>query len=289
MNNIEKVNYYDAGTEFWRDTLLRYGIDEGLAVCINYLSMQLKIEMPDDERHFCRGLFTAAYEATAGNVCAKKIVYPYPYEEAYKNTEASYYHASRSLNKECVRRIDELISDCCYKVNHYNLEAVAWAVILEYGFQRVNAVLAFHIQSREYDGRYSNKNKEWAKGFSVIEKAFDGAYLNAHATLVDSFANHIRQLYIDLDAPRFSLPGTVVSGETVHGYEIIRSIMLDGKNIAIGHNPNAVSPYVCWYFKITEDGERDYFWGVYGEEQEAVDKYTARVFTQIADGQTAEA
>ena len=294
MNNNEKINnhteqaqllikaQYNTGAVFWRDTAFNHGIDEAIDICIRYFSIQLKTEISDDEKQFCRDLFNTMYEATANNICLRKIVYPYPFEEAHKNIEASYYHESRKLNEECARAIDETIRDSCYEVNYYNLETAAWVMILTYDFERVNTVLAHQIQKLEHDGRYSRKNKEWAQGFDIIEKAFDSAYLNSHAILVDGFTDHIRKLYRDLDTRRFALPGKEENSENVHGYEITRSIMFDNKGFAIGYNPNAVSPYVCWCFKV-ENGERDYFWGEYGEEQDAVNKYLARVFIQISD------
>ena len=54
----------------------------------------------------------------------------------------------------------------------------------------------------------------------------------------------------------------------------------DVQGYAIGHNPDDVSPFVCWQFYI-RDGERSYTWGTYGSEQVAVDNYNARVFVAL--------
>ena len=45
----------------------------------------------------------------------------------------------------------------------------------------------------------------------------------------------------------------------VHGYEIIESRTAGELEIVIGHNPNAPSPYSCWYCRNGED----YYWGCY--------------------------
>lgn len=269
---------YIDGAEMWRDNVLSYGRDEAVTICNNYLDMNLKCEHYDDERQFCKELFTAMFEATAGKTDTTKLVYPYDFEEADKRTETSYYHESRERNAECARGIDSIINASCYETNFYNLEIAAMKAIVTYGFARVNLVLAFNIQQHKYDGRYSSANKRWADTFSAPEKAFNGRYLNAHACLVDSFATYIRELYAELGAERFALPGREEhNAEPVHGYEILRSIMVDGEQgYVIAHNSNACDPYVSWQFRI-RDGERHYNWGVYGSEQHAVDAYIARV------------
>ena len=284
MNNIENVNNYETGAEFWHGTLASHGVDKATEICMQYLNAQLQTELSKADEQFSRDLFKTMYEATARDARLQKIIYPYSYEEAYKNTEGSYYHASRKLNRECVLAIDTAIRESCYKVNYYNLETAAWVMILKYGFERVNAILAYHTKKHEYDGRYSRTNKEWAQGIGILEKTFDGTYLNSHAMLVDGFTDHIRRIYLDLGAQQFALPGQEEHGEFVHGYEVIRSITFDNKGgFAIGYNPNAADLYVCWHFK-SEDNSRDFYWGRYGGQQTATDSYLARIFVHLSDG-----
>jgi len=143
---------YDTGADFWRDNVVKYGIDESIVICGNYLDMNLQREHSDDERQLCREIFAAMYEATAGNVVPAKLVYPYDFETANDRGETSFFHQNRSLNQECARSIDETISASCYKSNYYNLEVAAMSAINGHGFERVNAVLAHQIQKLEYDG-----------------------------------------------------------------------------------------------------------------------------------------
>ncbi len=57
------------------------------------------------------------------------------------------------------------------------------------------------------------------------------------------------------------------------GYEIIESRTIGSSEIVVGHNPNAVNPYVCWYCKNGED----YYWGYYTNElDDAQDKLRER-------------
>ena len=192
--NSKPFSGYDTGYDFWRDNAVSYGIDEAIIISNNYLDMNLKSEHSDDERQFCREIFAAVYEATVDRDDPTKIVYPYDFKEANERGEVDDYHESRRRNGESARGIDELIYDSCYKTNFYNLEIAAMIAVLRYGFTRVNMILAFNIQKREYDGRYSSANKRWANTVTVPEKAFNGSYLNAHACLVDSFTGYVRKL-----------------------------------------------------------------------------------------------
>ncbi|MCL2047397.1 MAG: DUF3849 domain-containing protein [Defluviitaleaceae bacterium] len=146
-------------------------------------------------------------------------------------------------------------------------------------------VLAFNYKHNGNDGRLSAVNRKWVDGFILQEKAFDNTWLQAHATLIDGFCNHARELYQSLGAERYTLPGHEENG-AVHGYEIRRSITTSDEGngfstgYAIGYNPQAASPWVCWQFAV-RDGERHYNWGIYGEEQTAIDAYNSRVFVAL--------
>jgi len=285
-NNKPFTGYKD-GSEKWKDDVLSYGIGEATVICRNYLDMNLKREHSAEEGQFCRELFTAMYNATAGRIDPKKLIYPYSLEAAEKRSEKSYYILGYKFNTDCARGIDALINDSCYKTSFYNLEIAAMRAIQEYGFQRICLVLAFNFQNKGSDGRISATHWQWADTFVMQKIAFSGAWLQAHAILIDSFCNYIRKLYHYFDAGRFALPGIEERGEFVGGVEIKRAITTssDGKGFstgyAIGHDPNAVNPWVCWQF-ASRNGTRDYNWGVYGnDEQTAIDAYNARVFAAL--------
>jgi len=219
------------------------------------------------------------YEATAGKVDPTKLIYPYDFETANDRLETPYFHTNRIANQECAHAIDRAISTSNYKTNHYNLELAVMSAALLHGFERINAVLAHQIQQHGYDGRYSEANKKWAESFLIPDKAF--TFLNSHAILIDDFTVYARKLYGDMGADRFALPGCEEYGETVHGYQIVRSIMVnDRQGYAIAHNPDAVSPYVCWQFML-RDGKRHYNWGLYGDYNYAIDSYNARIYVAL--------
>ncbi len=275
---VKRKDLYNTGADMWRENVIKYGFDEALTICGNYLEMNLKRSHSDDEKNFSRELFKAMYEATANNVASIKIVYPFTFEIAHERWEASYYHISRGMNEKCSRDITKSINDSCYEPNFYNLENAAWKMLLKYGFNRVCSVLAYQIGEHKSDGRYSQANKKWAQGFIIPDKAFDNSFMNAHATLVDGFTDYVRKLYAEMNAEQYALPGYEEHGEVVNGYEIYRAIMVnDDTGFAIAHNPNSVDSYVCWQFKVC-DGKRQYNWGVYGSEQAVIDSFNARVF-----------
>ena len=37
---------------------------------------------------------------------------------------------------------------------------------------------------------------------------------------------------------------------------------------------------ICWKLSISDEGERRYDWGIYGEKQDAIDAYNARLFVE---------
>lgn len=278
-----------SGAEFFRNTAISYGMDEALVIGGHYLQTQLGRELPEGEKRFCNELFAAMHETTAQCANPSKLVYPYEFEKANDRMETSHYHKSRELGSECASAIDKAINDSCYKTNFYNLDLAAMKVIHDFGFTRVNEVLAHNLQKHEYDGRYSSSNKSWAKDFTLPENTYQYAYLKAHPILIEDFTKYVRKLYEEVSAERFVLPGKDEAGEKVQGYETQRSIQFDNdRGFALAHNPEAASPYVCWQF-TAENGQREFYWGTYTDEfQSAAQNYTARVLVHMSNEGTKE-
>ena len=274
---------YKTGADYWKTVVEIRGTVTAPAVCGGFLIEQLGEELSREEHQFCRELFAAMYEATAGQTDPAKLIYPYPPQEANERGERSLYFEHRDRHNECASAIGAAINGSCYRVNFYNLDIAAMTVIQQYGFPRVNAVLARVIQRSEWDGRYSYANKQWAREYPLPEKAFEHLYMNEHPVLIDGFATRVRELYDAVGAERFDLPGQQESGELVHGYEITRTIMFsDQRGFAIAAHPTA--GYVCWQFR-TDRGGRDYYWGHYCEnEKDAVANYIVRVTAYMSDG-----
>ena len=286
MDNNDATRYASS-VDFWRDTVTSCGLEQALEICGDYLNAQLKQELSPEGKQFCRELFAAMFEASAGKTDPDTLVYPYPPQLATERGERSLYFEHRDRNDECASAIGEAISSSCYKMNHYVLDIAAMTVIQQYGFPRVNAVLARVIQRSDYDGRYSDANKQWAREISFPEKAFEYVYMNDHPVLIDGFADCLRELYDVLGAERFALPGQPESGEAVQGYEITRTISFDDqRGFAIATHPTAGS--VCWMFR-TDRGGRDYYWGHYcADEQSAAANYVARIAVHMRNGEREE-
>jgi hypothetical protein len=279
---------YETGADFWRDTVAGYGQEEASGICGRYLKAQLKTQ-GDEERLFCRELFDAMIKDVAGQTDPTQIVYPYPFEKASERLEVSHYHDSRILNNQCATIIDIAIRESCYRRDFYNLDIAAMVAIYDYGFERVRSVLSHNILSRKYDGRFSHANRECAADFDLPAKAFSGAILNSHPILIDGFANHFYKMYSELEAALLTLPGEPETECMVKNYEVVRSIWFDDRRgFAIAHDPDAVSPYVCWQFSA-EDKARDFYWGTYcATEREAQANYAARILIHMKDEATKE-
>ncbi|MDR0905258.1 MAG: DUF3849 domain-containing protein [Oscillospiraceae bacterium] len=142
-----------------------------------------------------------------------KIVYPYDFATAKDRAEEQLYHDSRKRNNDCAESIDAAIRDSHDLASNYNLHGAVRKVVSEYGFERVNRVMARLIQRHDYDGRYSYANKKWAAEFIVPEAAFDRAVMNAHPTLLNDFVKYLREMYTGINAIHFAPPSNPVAVE----------------------------------------------------------------------------
>lgn len=82
--------------------------------------------------------------------------------------------------------IDKTISDSNYELYRYNLKQAAATVIEEHGAEKVSRTLAEYIVRHDYDGRISEKNKEWAKSFDIPENRYPPVF-HTHPVMLDGF------------------------------------------------------------------------------------------------------
>ena len=82
--------------------------------------------------------------------------------------------------------IDKTISDSNYELYRYNLKQAAATVIEEHGAEKVSRTLAEYIVRHDYDGRISEKNKEWAKSFDIPENRYPPVF-HTHPAVLDGF------------------------------------------------------------------------------------------------------
>ena len=96
----------------------------------------------------------------------KNYVYPYSFQFAKENQELDLYKESHKANVDCKNAIEKAISQ---RFDGLRLgKNTAEQVISQFGYDRVNFVLANSVQQKSYDGRFSHDNKAWANSFFIL-------------------------------------------------------------------------------------------------------------------------
>ncbi len=132
----------------------------------------------------------------------KSPVYKYPAAYARENSELEQYRASYKANVACKEAIETAIRDN-YSDNRLGKDAVK-QVVERFGFERTFYVLATTVREKDWDGRISRDNKEWAKTIPVFEDADAWGHDRnryfvvdaVHPGLTDIFLNQARREYL---------------------------------------------------------------------------------------------
>ena len=126
-------------------------------------------------------------------------VYVFSATFAKEHGELEAYRASFRANVDCKNAIEEAIS------NHYSDNRLDGSCVQEvvdrFGAERVSFVLANTIQHKDWDGRISPQNKEWAKSELVPndfdawggKKTLEYSCNQAHPGLINLFVNRFRK------------------------------------------------------------------------------------------------
>ena len=118
--------------------------------------------------------------------------YPETADWARDHGETELYGASRKANEACRAAIDKAIAE---HFHHSCLSAEgAKSVLREFGPERVSFVLAHTMRINSHDGRYSERNREWAsqvKGYEMYNP-FD-LVCRSHPALLDLFIDQTRE------------------------------------------------------------------------------------------------
>lgn len=195
-------------------------------------------------------------------------VYRYSRQEAQRTGELNAWVESYSENCTCAHAIEHAIRDG-YNDSRLDRDC-AKQVLAEYGFDRVNWVLANTIREGGQDGRYSKENKEWARQFSVPQDdnfRNDGFAVHSHPGLVDIFANIVRREWQALALyegeqcypERLNFKGKIVAIRPICLKDAYKSgadqlFFAEG---GFGCDPNAIGRKV--YGRFVKDGERAWF------------------------------
>ena len=131
----------------------------------------------------------------------KTPLYKYPAAYARKNDELEAYRASHKANIACRNAIEIAIREN-YSDNILSKDAVK-QVVDEFGYDRTLYVLAATVREKEWDGRFSIANKQWAKTIPVFEDLDAWKVdrnvefvVNSHPGLTDIFLNITRREYL---------------------------------------------------------------------------------------------
>lgn len=116
--------------------------------------------------------------------------------EAREQSEIELYRASRKANSTCADMIDAFLSKY-YNNNRIDSESALNDLLERFSADRIALVTALNIGSKDWDGRISRENKEWANEFLAnfapeIRERPDGCYLTTHPGLLNLFANTVR-------------------------------------------------------------------------------------------------
>lgn len=129
-------------------------------------------------------------------------VYKYPAAYARENDELEQYRASYKANVACKNAIETAIRDN-YRDNCLGKEA-AKQVTEQFGYERTFYVLANTVQLKDWDGRISRDNKDWAKTILIFadknyfsdDRRTSFEVDSCNPGLMDIFINEARREYL---------------------------------------------------------------------------------------------
>lgn len=119
-------------------------------------------------------------------------LYRHSLDEARHCNEIDEWRESHRANLDCVRAIENAINRD-YSDNHL-AEGCAKSVIDQFGFDRVNYILAVNTQlMSKADPRLKDSNREWGNQAYIPRSNLRYEYrVNKHAILVDGFISQAR-------------------------------------------------------------------------------------------------
>ena len=131
-----------------------------------------------------------ACKAQAG--LRKAAIYPHSAVYAKEHGELEQYRASNNANLQCKEAIEAAVRE--HFDGMYLSHDAAKGVIETYGLDRVMLVLANTVPLQDWDGRYSPRNKEWAKTIpnDNSDTVRYGYVVNSHPAVLDGFINLVR-------------------------------------------------------------------------------------------------
>lgn len=205
------------------------------------------------------------------------LLYQWSLEDAIEHDELDKWRESYVANCDCARAIEQGIEEN-YADNRLNTD-FAKDIIEQYGYQRVNWVLAYTIQQKSHDGRINPDHKKWAQDFFMPEDAIQkNIVVGAHPGLTDLFISRVRKEWADLglfekaqctDEKYYEGKLLVLNPFALAEQYRSPEYQLFYASSGFGCDPNAVGTKVCGHFLFDDEYaefRRARFYGVISEE-----------------------
>lgn len=166
-------------------------------------------------------------------------IYQHSGAYAVENGELDQYRKSIQENIACRDAIEAAISDH-YRDNRLGSDAFK-EVVEQFGYDRTLYVLANTVQHKDWDGRISRSNKEWAKTIPIVEDKAGSSDMTLqfildrnNPGLVDLFLNQVRKDYareqesersngssaVNMETQGLSIPGHIGTWHTIDRKEV---------------------------------------------------------------------
>lgn len=120
-------------------------------------------------------------------------------DAARRSNQVALWRASHQANIACKKAIEEAIREG-FDGMHLKGDC-AKEVLEEFGFKRVNWVLANTIQEKSGDGRFRPDNKSWARRTFIPEDVGHKVefIVNSHSEVLNGFVSQVREAYQKLN------------------------------------------------------------------------------------------
>lgn len=123
-------------------------------------------------------------------------VYRHSAEYAIEQGELDIYYVSHDANLACSKAIETAIAEH-YGDNRLN-KACVHQVVEQFGYDRTFYVLAATVRGKDWDGRISNANKEWARSIPIIEDGEESNRSYNFDFLLDFCPLGLTNIFIDI-------------------------------------------------------------------------------------------
>lgn len=123
-------------------------------------------------------------------------LYKYSAENARDENELTDYRESKRCNIKCKEAIEEAIRTH-FDGMHLDVSCVS-GIFDKFGYDRTMWVLAATVKNKDFDGRFSESNKKWARTIipSYLDKyEFDEYAVQSHPAVLNGFIDSVREEY----------------------------------------------------------------------------------------------